>query len=309
MNQTQKTILVVSATGTQGRAITKILLQKGFSVRILVRDPESSSAQELIKAGAQPYKGDLTDPSSIEAAVQGVYGVYSILPFAMDDSTLEVDGGKAVINSALKAGVQQFVHASVANCESYESFERWGTGYWNEKYWVNKWEVEKAIHNAGFPFWTILKPVGFMENLRPPLGGYIYPKMKEGELVTPLKGGDRKWQWVTVEDTAKFGYAAFADPERFNKKSIAIASDSLTLDETSEIMTRVLGKKFEFISKSPEEAIESGVNPFVVRSMELCNTGACYNADFDILKGYNIELTSFEQWLTNHRDEFKDILN
>jgi len=308
MDQAQKSILVISATGTQGHAITKLLLQKGFSVRFLARNPESPSAQELIKAGAQVYKGDLSDPASIEAAVQGVYGVYSILPFAMDDSNLEVDGGKAVINAAMKAGVQQFVHASVANAGEHESFEKWGTGYWNERYWINKWEVEKMIHNAGFPFWTILKPVGFMENLRPPLGGYIYPKMKEGVMVTPLKGGDRKWQWVTVEDTARFGYAAFSDPERFNKQSIAIASDSLTLDETSEIMTRVLGKKFEFISKSPEEAIENGVNPFVVRSMELCNTGACYNADLEKLKTYNIELTSFEQWLTNHRDEFKDIL-
>jgi len=309
MDKSQKSILVVSATGTQGRAITKILLEKGFSVRFLARNPESPSAQELIKAGAQVYKGDLSDPASIEAAVQGVYGVYSILPVDMNDGTLELEGGKALINAALKAGVQQFVHASVANAGEHESFEKWGQGYWNETYWIVKWELEKAIHHAGFPFWTILKPVMFMENFLPPLGPYIYPNMKEGKLVTSLKGGDIKWHWVTVEDTAKFGYAAFADPERFNKQSIAIASDSLTLDETSEIMTRVLGKKFELISKSPEEAIESGVIPSVSRAMELCNTGAVYNADFEELKSYNIELTSFEQWVTSHRDEFKDILN
>jgi len=309
MDQTQKTILVVSATGTQGRAVTNLLLQKGFSVRILVRNPESSAAQELVKAGAQPYQGDLSDPASLEAAVQGVYGVYSILPVAMDDSNLELDGGKALINAALKAGVQQFVHASVANAGEHESFENWGKGHWNEKYWTIKWEVEKAIHNAGFPFWTILKPVCFMENLLPPLRDYLYPNMKGGKLFTALQGGDRKWQWVAVEDTAKFAYAAFVDPERFNKQSIAVASDSLTLNETAEILTKVLGKKFEFVPTSPEEAVQNGLFPFVVRSMELCNTGACYNADFDILKEYNIELTSFEQWLTNHRDGFKDILN
>ena len=309
MNQNKKSILVVSATGTQGRPVVSLLLQKGFSVRILVRNPDSSVAQQLIKAGAQAYKGDLSDPASIEAAVQGVYGVYSILPVAMDDSNLELDGGKALINAALKAGVQQFVHASVANAGNHESFERWGTGYWNEKYWTVKWEVEEAVRNAGFPFWTILKPVSFMENLLPPLRDYLYPNMKEGKLVTALKGGDRKWQWVTVEDTAKFGYAAFSDPEKFNKQSIAIASDSLTHDEASAALTKVFGKKFEFVSKSPEELVENhGMHPFVIRSMELCNTGACYNADFEKLKQYDVELTTFEQWLTNHRDEFKDIL-
>ncbi len=307
MENVKKTILIISATGTQGRVITKLLLEKGFSVRILVRNPDSASAQELIKAGAQPYKGDLADPASLEAAVKGVYGVYSILPVDPEDNNLELNGGKALVNAAMKAGVQQFAHSSVANVGEHESFERWGAGYWNEKYWTTKWAIEEAVHNAGFPFWTILKPVYFMENLLPPVRDFLFPKMKEGKMFTALKA-DRKWQWVTVEDIAKFGYAAFNDPERFNKQSIALASDSLTLDETSEILTRVLGKKIEYTSLSSEEALKTGLYPFMVRTLELYNTGAINKADFEKIKPYNIELTSFEQWLINHRDEFNDIL-
>jgi uncharacterized protein YbjT (DUF2867 family) len=309
MDQNQKTILVVSATGTQGRAATKLLLQKGFSVRILVRNPDSPSAQELIKAGAQAYKGDLADLSSLEAAVKGVYGVYSILPIDLDDGNIERDGGKALIDAARKAGVQQFIHASVANAGTHESFDGWGTGYWNEIYWIVKWQVEEAVRNAGFPFWTILKPVIFMENFLPPLRDYFYPKMKEGKLLTPQKGGDKKWQWVTVEDTAKYASAAFADPEKFNKQSLDIASDSLTLAEASAVLTKVLGKKFEFITTSPEELIENGVFPFMARAMELYNAGLVYHADFEKLKPYKIEATTLEQWLTNHRDLFNELLN
>jgi len=308
MDKTKKFILVISATGTQGRAVTRLLLQEGFPVRILVRNPDSHAAQELIKAGAQAYQGDLSDPKSIEAALHGINAVYSILPVDMGDNDLELTAGLALINAAKKAGIQQFVHASVANAGTHESFPRWGTGYWNERYWLFKWQIEEAIHKADFPYWTILKPVSFMENLLPPLRDIIFPQFKEGKLVTAQKA-DRKWNWVTVEDTAKFAYAAFTDPEKFNKQSIEIASDALTLEEASQVLTKVFGRKFEFISMSPEKAIENGVLPFVVRTQELCNETDVYHADFEILKQYGIPLTSLEKWLTEHIDQFQDVLN
>jgi len=308
MDKTKKSILVISATGTQGRAVTRLLLKEGFPVRILVRNPNSAVAQELIKAGAQASQGDLSDPKSIEAALHGINAVYSILPVAFGDDDLELTGGLALINAARKAGVEQFVHASVASAGTHESFPRWGTGCWNEKYWIVKWQIEEAIHKAGFPYWTILKPVPFMENLLAPVRNIIFPQFKEGKLVTAQKSG-RKWNWVTVEDTAKFVYAVLTDPEKFNKQNIEIASDSLTHEEASQVMTKVFGRKFEFISMSPEKAIENGVHPFAVKSAELCNETNVHHVDFEILKQYGIPLTSLEKWLTEHLDQFQDVVN
>lgn len=307
MNNSQQSVLIVSATGTQGHPVVKLLLKKGFSVRILVRNPDSPSAQELIKAGAEPFKGDLSDSSSLEAALKGINTVYSILPIDFDDPDLELTGGLALIKAAVKAGVQQFVHSSVASAGTHESFPRWGEGYWNEKYWTIKWDIEEAVRKAGFPFWTILKPAFFMENLLPPLRDVLFPQLKERKLITVLKP-EKKMNWVAVEDIAKFACAAFEDPDKFNHKSIEIASDSLTNAQTAKVMTKVLGKKFESVIVPSEEASEYGLNIIVIRVLELCNDTDVYHADFDILNQYDIPRTSLEQWLTNHLSQLNDIL-
>ncbi len=55
----EKTILVTGATGQQGGAVTRSLLNDGWKVRLLVRDPNKESAQEFAKQGAELVKGDL----------------------------------------------------------------------------------------------------------------------------------------------------------------------------------------------------------------------------------------------------------
>jgi uncharacterized protein YbjT (DUF2867 family) len=40
------TILVTGATGQQGGAVTRELLERGFAVRALTRDPEKPAARE-----------------------------------------------------------------------------------------------------------------------------------------------------------------------------------------------------------------------------------------------------------------------
>lgn len=49
------TILVFGATGRQGGAIARFLLQRGFTVRALVRNAHKPAAQELERAGDGRY--------------------------------------------------------------------------------------------------------------------------------------------------------------------------------------------------------------------------------------------------------------
>ena len=57
-------ILIVGATGQLGSLITRRLLAKGQSVRILAR--EGSDYQALADAGAQVAIGDLKSRASLE---------------------------------------------------------------------------------------------------------------------------------------------------------------------------------------------------------------------------------------------------
>jgi uncharacterized protein YbjT (DUF2867 family) len=49
------TIVVTGSTSKQGGAVVRGLLERGYKVRAVTRDPISSQAQSLGKAGSQPF--------------------------------------------------------------------------------------------------------------------------------------------------------------------------------------------------------------------------------------------------------------
>jgi len=72
-----KTILVTGATGQQGGAVARLLLQKGHKVKAFTRKPDSPAALELKRLGAELAAGSLDDPNSIQRAAQGVETIFA----------------------------------------------------------------------------------------------------------------------------------------------------------------------------------------------------------------------------------------
>ncbi|WP_261538878.1 SDR family oxidoreductase [Burkholderia multivorans] len=66
-------ILVVGATGSIGRLVVEEALREGYRVRALVRD--RARAESLLPAQATLIVGDVTQPQTLSAAVDGVAGV------------------------------------------------------------------------------------------------------------------------------------------------------------------------------------------------------------------------------------------
>ena len=110
MLNSEKIILVAGATGRQGGAVTKNLLEKGFAVRAMTRNPESEKALGLKSNEVELVKADMNDPDSLTAAVDGVYGVFSVQNFWEAGNEDEVAQGKAIANAAKAAGVKHFVY-------------------------------------------------------------------------------------------------------------------------------------------------------------------------------------------------------
>jgi nucleoside-diphosphate-sugar epimerase len=63
-------VLVIGATGQQGGATARHLLERDRMVRALVRDPASPAARALRRAGADLVVGDLDDPASLLTAMK-----------------------------------------------------------------------------------------------------------------------------------------------------------------------------------------------------------------------------------------------
>lgn len=73
--------LVTGATGAQGGALVPLLLEQGFKVRALTRNPAKPAGQKLAKSGCEVVTGDLDDEASLGRACDGVYGVFSLQNF------------------------------------------------------------------------------------------------------------------------------------------------------------------------------------------------------------------------------------
>jgi uncharacterized protein YbjT (DUF2867 family) len=68
-----KQVLVVGATGSIGRLVVERLLEAGDTARGLIRNP--AKAQRLFGAEVETVVGDVNDPPSIQAALDGIGAV------------------------------------------------------------------------------------------------------------------------------------------------------------------------------------------------------------------------------------------
>ena len=108
-------ILVSGATGQQGGAVARRLLERGIGVRALTRGPEKPEARELADLGAEVASGDLGNRSSIERVLDGVHGVFSVQQVWETGVEGEVRQGVMLADAAKGAGVDHYVYSSVGS--------------------------------------------------------------------------------------------------------------------------------------------------------------------------------------------------
>jgi dihydroflavonol-4-reductase len=121
MEGAEHDILITGATGQLGNAIARRLANNGVEVRALVRSASRASSGVLPK-GMRVVFGDVTDPKSLHAALDGCATVYHAagIPEQWRRDTGEfarvnVEGTRNVVEAALAAGVTRFVYTSTAD--------------------------------------------------------------------------------------------------------------------------------------------------------------------------------------------------
>ena len=276
---TDKLIAVAGATGQQGGATTRHLLERGFRVRALTRDPTSASSQKLQAAGAEVVAADLANPASLGAALDGVYGVFSVQNFWLPDVGFEgeITQGKNLADAAKAAGVRHFVYTSVGGAERNAGVSHFDS----------KWIIEQHIEALGLPA-TILRPVAFMDNNQ-----YQRDAILSGTLPTWGITPGRKLQIVAVDDIGAFAAIAFERPDEFIGQAIELAGDDLTEDEVAAVFGRVTGQTVTVDRSQPEGAPEPDAE--MVAMITWFNEQG-YQADIDALRKIHPGLKNFETW-------------
>ncbi|MFD2077862.1 Uncharacterized conserved protein YbjT, contains NAD(P)-binding and DUF2867 domains [Actinopolymorpha cephalotaxi] len=268
-----RSILVTGATGNQGGAAARALLDRGWPVRAYVRDPAKPAARALADLGAELATGDLDDTDALRAAMTGAHGVFSVQPLAIGAEQLaaEVRQGTAVADLAAQTGVSQLVYSSVGGAERHTGVDHFET----------KAEVERHIARLGLPA-TILRPVYFMNNL-------LYFDVADGERVVnlPLRP-DRPLQLVAADDIGWFAADAFDHPDVYLGRQLELAGDALTLPEIAAAFEEVTGVRTRWRA----EPVESRMYEWFAE--------AGYQADIAALRERHPGMLTFREFLTRH---------
>ncbi|MEQ4206288.1 NmrA/HSCARG family protein [Actinopolymorpha sp. B9G3] len=267
-SRADQTVLVTGATGQQGGATARRMLADGWPVRALVRDPSSPAAEALVRAGAKLVRGDMDDRASLDAAVKGAYGVFSVQPAGGAPELIEAEVrlGCNVADAAHAAGVRHFVYSSVGGADRDSGISHWET----------KWLIEQHIRKLGLPA-TILRPVMFMENHADPDHGVL----GETALIRRISP-HATVQMIAVTDIGAFAALAFAHPATYLGKAIEIAGDELTGHELVAAISQATGHPItgDALPLPPETQSFGG-----------------WQADIPALRTLHPGLMDFDSWL------------
>jgi uncharacterized protein YbjT (DUF2867 family) len=279
MATTKQPILVTGATGLQGGATARHLLAGGWPVRAMVRDPHSPGATELARAGAELVVGDMDDRDSLDSAVRGTHGVFSVQPayIAPDYAENELQRGLNVAGAAHAAGVAHLVYASVGSADRDSGIAHWEV----------KWEIEQHIRALGIPA-TVLRPVMFMEYHADPTYG-VYGQAAHIRTIPP----DERVQLIAVSDIGAFAALAFADPRRFVGQAVELAGDELSLDQILSAITRATGRDVTAIAGRTPADPSTAEGEFAAMSSSFCG----WRANIPALRMLHPALLDFDDWL------------
>ena len=281
MASSDRIILVTGATGNQGGSVARHLLQRGkFKVRAMVRDENKHSAQVLKQLGAELIEADFNDRASLDRAVQGVYGVFSMQDLP-DGVAVEIQQGKSIADAAKAANIKHFVYSSVGSAER-------NTGI---PHFDSKFQIEEYIRTIGFHY-TILRPVFFFYNYN-----MMLPMVKKGTLLQPLSP-NTKLQQLSEEDYGQMVAEVFERPADFAYREIEVASVDLTMTEVAAAFSRVLGKTIDY-QQIPFETFEQQAG-LEMTMMYRWFEQVGYTADFAQLKRDFSAPTDFESYLRAH---------
>jgi uncharacterized protein YbjT (DUF2867 family) len=281
-----KTVLVTGATGRQGGAVTARLLADGWRVRALTRDASGARARALAEAGAEVVVGDLDDRDSLDRAVEGEWGVFSVHAGAYEggpyghDAEHEARAAAKLGAAAKDGGAAHIVHSSLV-----------GVGGPLERHMDMirlKAAAERAIRGSGVPH-TILRPGAFMENT------FDSPReLQNGALVSALSAGTFE-PLIAVDDIAAFAAIVFADPGAHAGKTYELAGDDLTQTDKAALIGRATGREVPYVDLSTVPGAE--IDPTTAKMLAALNEHRI-EVDLAALRRIHPGLLTFEQWMS-----------
>ncbi|MEV2277659.1 NAD(P)H-binding protein [Nocardiopsis sp. NPDC049922] len=233
MNATNEgTYLVTGATGRVGGQAVRQLLDAGATnVRALVRDPSAAR----LPTGVELVRGDLSDPDSLDAALDGVTRVFLVWP------TLQADAVAPQVLARITERVRRVVYLSSTGASDAEPKDP-----------VNRSHarIERILRESGVE-WTFVRGGGFAGNDL----AWAEEVRTRGVVREAFAG----WRRSVVHETdlAAVGVRALTTDDHVGAVFAVTGPEALSQAERVRIIGEVTGLDPRFEEQTPEEAREA----------------------------------------------------
>ncbi|KAH7254464.1 hypothetical protein B0J15DRAFT_512727 [Fusarium solani] len=277
--QQARTIVVLGATGNQGRGVVRALLQKtspAFHVRAVTRDIEGSSAKRLVSEFGSTdrlrlVKGDVYDGPSLHSAFKDAYGVFAVTQNRIaggtvdteDDMKHELQAGRNIVDAAEACKIQHFVMSSLPNLTTASGGRFTKVYHFDYKHQIEQWARQRL------PAVTALLPEDGTVRFCAPVPGntladWVDPAYDIGVFVAEVFAvGPEKTKTKTYPVVGpKVRFSDFSDI--FTKSTSTPSSfKSSTIDQWGDTVAATVGEGYredirqmmQWIAEAPEERI------------------------------------------------------
>ncbi|KAF2667899.1 NAD(P)-binding protein [Microthyrium microscopicum] len=255
-----KSILITGATGRQGGSLIKTLLaspeSSNFTLIALTRNAQSSTAVKLKEKGVTILQGDLSDVPAIfkspEITSQKLWGVFSVQnPGIRASATIvERQQGKALIDCAVKAGVQFFIYASVDRGGTQSAHTPTPVAQFSSKHDIE----QHLMSHTGAMKYVILRPTTFMENLTPDIKGTTWSSAYKHIMKT------KPIHLISTHDIGRVAGTIFLDPEKYANTAISLVGDKLTFAQADAIFKEKTGTNMKVMGIVPFSLVMLGLS-------------------------------------------------
>lgn len=218
------TVLVTGATGNAGSGVVAACLVRGLPVRAGVR----GSRSEGLADGAQAVAFDFADPSTWDAALDGVQGVFLLMPPGLGNLKSTI---LPFIARIRERGAGPLIYMSVQGAET-------------SRVLLHR-TIEKALI-AGPKDWTILRPGFFAQNL----GGPYRQDIRDDSRIL-LPSGRARVAFIDIRDLGEAAAGIFADPGPHLGQAYALTGqESPSFQDVARILTEELGRPIRYEAAS-----------------------------------------------------------
>jgi len=273
-------LAVTGATGQIGSRVAARLAALGLPQRLIVRDPSRAP----VLPGAEVFQvSSYGDPVAMGRALSGVDTLFLvsareimgvIMKSQAEDKPLgyydRLHQHICAVSAAAAVGVRHIIYLSFLNAQPDATFFAAREHF----------QTEQFIRSSGVAF-TFMRQGLYMDNV---------PAHVMSDDVIRAPAGEGRVSWIARDDIADSIVAVMAGSGHEGQTYDLTGPEALTMAETAERMSAVLGRKITYVSQTPHEA-RVGRNMSRMIDHELARRAQ---------KGVGVTDTELEGWISHY---------